>query len=152
MVGRGSLAAFWALLAAIAMATAASMLIGVGEYASGPARVPGKGSTVLAVLPEAAGPQLRRGGTLEVQLGTGDRLEIRGPGMQIQPVDEATAVRLLGPGGASDLPASTGLLLIRAPLPSPWPGTGNGQASVRIGDRPLLLTLLAGITPPPGSG
>ncbi len=149
--GRGSLAAFWALLAVIGTAVAAGMLIEIGEYASGPARLQGDGSTVLAVLPEAAGPQLRRGGPVEVRLDTGPRLEVRDPGLQAQPVDEATAARLLGPGAAADLPSSTGLLLVRARLSRPEAGPEDGRASVRVGSRPLLPALLSGIAPQSGN-
>ncbi|HZU16620.1 MAG TPA: hypothetical protein VFD01_08515 [Candidatus Dormibacteraeota bacterium] len=152
IAGRGSLAAFWALLAAIGMAVAASMLIQVGEYVSGPARLQGNGSTLLAVLPESAGPQLRRGGPVEVRLEAGPRLEARGSQLQVQPVDEATAARLLGPAAATDLPSSTGLLLVRARLPMPVAGPEKGRASVRVGGRPLLPTLLSGIAPAAGSG
>jgi len=149
--GRGSLLVFWALLAAIGMAIAAGMLIEVGEYASGPARLQGDGSTLLAVLPQAAGPQLRRGGPVEVRLDAGPRLEVRGSGVRTQPVDGTTAAQLLGPGAAADLPPSTGLLLVQARLPAREAGPGNGRASVRVGGRPLLPTLLSGIASQPGS-
>jgi hypothetical protein len=152
MAHHSGLVAFWALLVALAMAAAASMLIRIGEYASGPARFSNEGQTLLAVLPEAAGPRLQRGEPLEVQVGARGRLEIQGPRLQVQPVDEATAARLLGAGGESDLPASTGLLLVRAPLPTPRPGLGSGWARVRISDQPLLLILLTGIASPSGSG
>src|SRR5579875_3321616 len=54
MAHHSGLVAFWALLVALAMAAAASMLIRIGEYASGPARFSSEGQTLLAVLPEAA--------------------------------------------------------------------------------------------------
>jgi hypothetical protein len=145
--------AFWALLGLLALGLLASLLIQVGDDASGPARVQGDGRTVEAVLPDAARAPLSHGQAMDVELASGQRVAVRVSVQDIQPLDTATALHMFGADALSSLLASsTSLVLVRGDLPAPLSAgqTGELQASVQIRSEPLLTTVLSGFAPTSG--
>jgi hypothetical protein len=147
---RWSRLAFLGLLLLFALAGVASMLVGIGETASGPALVEADGSTAVAVLPDSARSQLDRTRRLDLQLTSGERMTVQLSSQSIRPVDPETAIHLFGVDAMTDLLVpSRKLVLVRGDLVPRGQSTAfqTGQVSADIGSRPLLVALLAGTAP-----
>jgi len=142
-------AAYWALLALLAAGLAASLLIRVGNVASGPAVI--RDSAVQAVVPAAFAPDLH----------PGLKLELTRPGRApVTVVLTATGPEVADAKAASTLlrtkvSAPGPLLLIQATVPQrAAPGTAGttGTVSVQVGSRPLIIALVTGLASGDGAG
>lgn len=135
--------AYWALLILVAAGLAASALIRVGEAARGPAVI--RGGAVEAVVPAVFASNLHQGMPVELTLrGRGTvivALTATGP----EVADAAAAGKVLGVTISGVGPAPGALLVVRAAAPQHAAEGTTGTVSVRVGSRPLIVSLVTGL-------
>jgi hypothetical protein len=135
--------AYWALLALVAAGLAASVLIRVPEVARGPAVVRGGG--VEAAVPAFFASDLHSGMPLKLTLpGRGKvRLTVTATGPEVASAAAASSLLRTPIGGVG--PAPGALLVVRAAAPPGAADGATGTASVQVGSRPLIVTLVTGL-------
>jgi hypothetical protein len=135
--------AYWALLVLVAVGLAASALIRVGEAAGGPAVI--RDGAVEAAVPAVFAANLHQGMPVDLTLrGRGTvivALTSTGP----EVADAAAASKTLGITISGVGPAPGALLVIRAAAPQHAVEGATGTVSVRVGSRPLIVSLVTGL-------
>lgn len=139
-------AAYWALLALMAVGLAAGLLVRVGNVAQGPAVI--RDGAVQAVVPAAFAPDLHPGLPLELtQPGRAPvTAVVTATGPEVADAKAASTLlhtKVSGPGP---------LLLIRATVPQSRAPGATGTVSVQVDARPLIVALITGLVSGAGDG
>ena len=136
-------AAYWALMALLAVGVTAGALIRVGAVAQGPAVV--RGGAVETVVPAVFASGLHPGMPLRLAL-RGHRpvtVAVTGAGPEVASAAAAGSLLRTAVGGAG--PAPGALLVVRATVPRRVAEGAAGTASVQVGSRRLIVALVAGL-------
>ncbi len=137
-------AAYWALLALVAVGLTGGALIPVGEVAQGPAVVR-EGGAVETVVPAVFAADLHRGMPLKLTLRGHRPVTVAVTGAGPEVASAAAAGRLLRTAVGGPGPAPGALLMVRATVPQRVAEGAAGTASVQVGSRRLIAALVAGL-------
>ncbi len=136
-------AAYWALLALVAVGLSAGVLLRVGEVAQGPAVV--REGAVETVVPAVFAADLHPGLPLKLTLRGHRPVTVAVTGAGPEVASAAAAGRLLRTAVGGVGPAPGALLVVRATVPQRGAEGAAGTASVQVGSQRLIVALAAGL-------